>query len=202
VHSLQKNPEKNGSIGILGAFNSEKGRWAVIFDDHHSINFKQENLHLMPDIDASDKSEPPTAKLYITNLSASTTEEDLITLFGGIGSLAKSQYTRDKGVRKGSSKGFQDEWPYAVKLYKPGSKGGDASVEYADRLAAKAAVQTYNGYRLKDARIGVALAGAGQVFEKRELTLPWHLREENIGRIADNRKIHDSGPLDAPNKRA
>merc|ERR1711924_290757 len=130
---------------------------------------------------------------------------DLEKLFGGIGTIARSPIKRehlswkflkdenDAKGRKGTSKGFQDEWPLAIKLYKPGKEGGDAQVEYTDRLAAKAAVNTFNGFKLKDNSIGVKYAGQGQVFEQRELTLPWHLREENKGKMADGMKIHDAG---------
>merc|ERR1712183_160299 len=75
VKGLQKNPEKNGSIGSLVEFNKEKGRWVVKFALGNN-NFKEENLELLPDNSDvfDDNEEPPTAKIYITKLSAETTE--------------------------------------------------------------------------------------------------------------------------------
>lgn len=181
VHGLQKNPEKNGAIGVLGDFNKEKSRWMVEFSSGSSNNFKEDNLEVLPDVEEADDpdEEIPTAKIYITNLAADTTDKDLIALFGGLGVIAKEAQRGSKG----GAKGFADQWPYAVKLYKPGRDKGDASLEYQDKLAAKAAVRTYNGYRIKGSRIGVAYAGVGKKYEERELTLPWAEREENQSKI-------------------
>jgi RNA recognition motif-containing protein len=181
VKGLQKNPEKNGAIGVLGEFNKEKGRWLVEFS-MSSNNFKEENLELMQDSDqvVDDNEEPPTSKIYITNLSAETTVKDLSELFKGVGVIAK-EAERDN---RGGKKGFRDQWPEAIKIYKPGRANGDGCVEYQDKFAAKAAVKTFDGYRLKGSKIGVAYAGQGRKYEARELTLPWAEREENLGRIA------------------
>lgn len=180
VHGLAKNPEKNGAIGVLGDFNKEKARWAVDFSSGSSNNFKEDNLEVLPDVkEDDDDEEAPTAKIYITNLSADTTDKDLIALFGGLGVIAKETQRSSKG----GAKGFADQWPYAVKLYKPGRDKGDGCLEYQDKLAAKAAIRTYNGYRLKGSRIGVAYAGTGKKYEERELTLPWAEREENQSKV-------------------
>ena len=72
-----------------------------------------------------DDSSIPTAKLYITNLSAETEESHLIALFSKVGVLAKEPIRNAKG----STKGYQDEWPFAVKIYKPGTEGGDGCAD-------------------------------------------------------------------------
>jgi RNA-binding protein FUS len=177
VKGLQKNPEKNGSMGKLTEFITDKGRWAVELSAGKH-NFKEENLELMPDnSDFDDKSEPPTAKIYITGLAADITDKDLIQLFGGVGLIAKEtpKSSRDRG--------FEDQWPFAVKLYKPGRSNGDACVTYMDPHAAKAAIKTYNRYKLKGTKITVAYAGQGRKYEEVELQLPWHMREENQGKL-------------------
>jgi len=180
VHGLKNNPEKNGAIGILGDFNKEKSRWMVEFSSGSSNNFKEENLEVLPDVvEDDDDEEIPTSKIYITNLAADTTDKDLIALFGGLGVIAKEPQRSSKG----GAKGFADQWPYAVKLYKPGRDKGDGCLEYQDKLAAKAAIKTYHGYRLKGSRIGVAYAGTGKKYEERELTLPWAEREENQSKV-------------------
>merc|ERR1740117_1410497 len=63
---------------------------------------------------------------------------------------------------KGMTKGYQDEWPFAVKLYKPGRDGGDGCVEYMHKASAKAAIKAYNGYSLKGSTIKVEYAGGGE----------------------------------------
>mmetsp|Transcript_84143 Transcript_84143/g.132870 ORF Transcript_84143/g.132870 Transcript_84143/m.132870 type:complete len:225 (+) Transcript_84143:60-734(+) len=184
VHGLQKNPEKNGAIGILREYNSEKGRWNCELA-LGSNNFKEENLELLPDnkhVDGMRDSDIPTAKLYISGLAAETVDTDLINLFQGVGVLQKEP-PKDS---RGNSIGFQDTWPPAVKLYKPGTRNGDGTVEYMDKVAAKAAIKTYNGYRLKGAKIRVDFAGAGRKYEARELTRPWAEREENLSKLKVN----------------
>lgn len=175
LKGLQKNPEKNGTIGTLVEFNQDKGRWAVSLSAGNT-NLKEENMELMPDNSdvVDEKQEPPTAKIYITHLAASTKEKDLVGLFGAIGKIAK---------QKQPGRGFEDQWPYAVKLYKPGRDDGDACVEYMDPQAAKFAIKTYNRFKFKGNKIGVAYAGQGKTFEAAELQLPWHLREENQGKL-------------------
>lgn len=178
VKGLQKNPEKNGSIGKLMEFNAEKGRWAVELTGSTN-NFKEDNLELMPDNSdiIDERAEPPTAKIYISGLAAAITEKDLQALFGGCGMIAKE---KPKNTR---SPGFEDQWPYAIKIYKPGQDNGDAALSYMDPFAAKAAIKTYNRYKFKGSKIKVEYAGQGKTFEKVELQLPWHMRPENMGRM-------------------
>jgi len=159
VVGLQSNPEKNGSLGTLLTYVTEKQRWAVEFHNGSVNNFKVDNLQLVEDTAASstveDTGDIPTAKIYINNLAAETTADHLIALFCGIGMIAKQPVLNAKG----KSKGYEDEWPFAVKLYKPGTEGGDARVEFKDKLAAKAAIKAYNGHALKGSTISVAYAG-------------------------------------------
>merc|ERR1719487_2567086 len=144
-------------MGSLVEFIQEKGRWAVSFSAGNN-NFKEENLELMPDnSDVIDEhEEPPTAKIYIAGLAAEITEKDLQDLFGGCGVIAKEM------PKDSRNRGFQDQWPFAVKLYKPGKEGGDACVEYMDPHAAKAAIKTYNRYKWKGSKISVSYAGQGR----------------------------------------
>jgi len=185
VQGLQKNPEKNGAIGTLLEYNEEKSRWVVEFPSSATNNFKAENLEPMAEGDKEtaedDDEDPPTPKVYITGLDSSVVEQDLVQLFSGLGALAKEPVRNSKG----SAKGFRDEWPFAVKIYKPGKKDGDACVEYMDKMAAKAAIKTFNGYKLKGSKITVQYAGQGKKYEPRELTLPWAERQENDGRRDD-----------------
>lgn len=162
IVGLQKNPEKNGSLGTLISYVREKERWAVEFRNGSTNNFKVDNLQLVEEPAASaaavdESGEIPTAKIYISNLSAETTTEHLIKLFGGVGMLAREPFRNAKG----NTKGYPDEWPFAVKLYKPGTAGGDACVEFMERIAAKEAIRTYNGYVLGGSTITVEYAGGG-----------------------------------------
>lgn len=172
---MQKNPEKNGALGDVISFNKEKGRWLVEFSNGTSNNFKEENLEVTAKIEADDDKdeEIPTAKLYITNLAAEVEEKDLVDLFSRIGVLAKAP-VRDK---RGNKQGFEDQWPYAVKIYKPGRRGGDGSVEYVDKFAAKAGIKSLNGYTFKGSKIGVSYAGQGKTYAKTELRMSWAEKE-------------------------
>jgi len=179
IQGLQKNPEKNGSIGTLVEFNEAKGRWLVEFASGATNNFKAENLEVVMAAAAEpddDNEEIPTPKVYISNLSADTTVADLIQLFSGLGQLAKEPVRNSKG----SKEGFADQWPPACKLYRPGRPNGDGCLEYVDKFAARAAIKTYNGYKLKGNKISVAYAGQGRKYESRELTPSWV--ERNAGR--------------------
>merc|ERR1712127_380487 len=98
-------------------------------------------------------------------------------LFGAIGKVARE---RPKSAR---DRGFEDTWPFAVKLYKPGRNDGDACITYVDAYAARAAIKTYHRYRLKGGKLGVKYAGQGREYQRVELQLPWHLREENQGKL-------------------
>lgn len=160
VQDLASNKDKNGSIGELVEYIAAKGRWTVLFGNKTTNNFKIDNLviqDVQPQIMEEDVGEIPTAKIYITNLSKDTNESHLIHLFGGIGALAKEPLKNAKG----KSKGYADEWPFAVKLYKPGVEGGDACVEFIDKCSARAAIKTYNGHSLRGSTIQVAYAGGG-----------------------------------------
>mmetsp|Transcript_113940 Transcript_113940/g.322573 ORF Transcript_113940/g.322573 Transcript_113940/m.322573 type:complete len:267 (-) Transcript_113940:92-892(-) len=162
VTGLVKNPEKNGSIGKLVEFVQAKERWAVLFDSSMIHNFKVENLKFVKEggpaaEDEGDTGDIPTPKVYVTNLPGSTTEDDLMALFSGIGVIAKVPVRNSKG----NTKGFPDQWPPAVKLYKPGRDGGDACVEFEDRSSARAAIKTFQGHVLKGMKLGVEYAGQG-----------------------------------------
>jgi len=163
VVGLQNNPDKNGSLGTLFTYVTEKQRWTVEFHNGSRNNFKVENLQLVDEMPAAsastgdDNGDIPTPKIYISNLSADTTHDHLIALFSKIGLLAREPVLNAKG----KSKGFEDEWPFAVKLYKPGHEGGDACVQFVDKAAAKAAINVYNGHVLRGSIIGVEYAGGG-----------------------------------------
>merc|ERR1740117_672239 len=100
-----------------------------------------------------------------------------MALFGGCGVIAKAK------PKQSRDRGFEDQWPFDVKIYKPGKEGGDGQVTFQDPLAAKAAIKTYNRYKFKGAKIKVAYAGQGREYEQVELQLPWHMREENMGKM-------------------
>eukprot|EP00747_Dinoflagellata_sp_TGD_P003611 gnl/TRDRNA2_/TRDRNA2_109322_c0_seq1.p1 gnl/TRDRNA2_/TRDRNA2_109322_c0~~gnl/TRDRNA2_/TRDRNA2_109322_c0_seq1.p1 ORF type:complete len:276 (+),score=61.94 gnl/TRDRNA2_/TRDRNA2_109322_c0_seq1:69-896(+) len=208
VHGLQKNPEKNGSIGILQEYISDKDRWCVLFDSGSTNNFKMDNLLIIEDevpetAAAADESEIPTPKIYVKGLTADTTKDHLIKLFGGIGTLAREPLRNAKG----STKGYEDEWPFAVKLYKPGQDGGDAMVEFVDKCSAKAAIKTFDGYTLKGARISVEYAGGGEEW-KEKVGKPRE-RSRSRERLAEIARLKDSlrsrelmGDLQEPGSRS
>lgn len=165
VIGLQKNPEKNGSLGTLQSYVAEKERWAVEFRNGSQNNFKAENLQVVDDGSskaevADEKDEDiPTAKVYVSNLSADTTADHLTKLFSGSGLIAREPVRNAKG----KSKGYEDEWPFAVKLYKPGTEGGDACVEFVNKFSAKAAIKSLQGHVLRGATINVSYAGGGPI---------------------------------------
>merc|ERR1712176_1352763 len=98
-----------------------------------------------------------TSKVYVTNLSKETKVDDLVSLFSKQGMLARTP----QKDHKGRPQGFPDEWPFAVKIYKPGSDGGDALVEYVDKESARSAIKSLNGHLLLGATINVQIAGGG-----------------------------------------
>lgn len=163
VVGLKSNPEKNGSLGTLFNYVTEKQRWAVEFHNGSINNFKADNLKLVDEAPAAsasaadDAGDIPTSKIYISNLSAETTQDHLISLFGKIGVLAREPILNAKG----KSKGYEDEWPFAVKLYKPGHEGGDACVQFIDKEAARAAIKAYNGHVVRGSTVSVEYAGGG-----------------------------------------
>jgi len=76
-------------------------------------------------------------KLYVGNLSYSTTEEDLRTLFSQAGAVASVELIKDRDT--GSSKGF-------------------AFIEMESQSDAEKAISTYNGYNLDNREIKVSIA--------------------------------------------
>jgi RNA-binding protein FUS len=52
------------------------------------------------------------------------------------------------------------QWPFKIKLYKPGVEGGDAVLTYEDATAAASAPSFFNGAELKGRKIGVTMASA------------------------------------------
>lgn len=169
VTGLQKNPDKNGSIGTLVRYVEEKGRWAVEFHSGSTNNFLADNLEIVekPEEEAAssaagagkgkaeDDAEIPTSKIYISGLSAETTRDHLVELFSGIGLIDKEPVRNAKG----KTKGYSDEWPLFVKLHKPGQENGDATVKFVDPVAAKAAIKSFTGHWLKGSIITVQFAG-------------------------------------------
>mmetsp|Transcript_8916 Transcript_8916/g.16512 ORF Transcript_8916/g.16512 Transcript_8916/m.16512 type:complete len:274 (-) Transcript_8916:125-946(-) len=201
VVGLQNHPEKNGSIGTAFQFLKDKDRWQVEFASGASNNFKAENLQVMEDSAASggsttaeDESDIPTSKIYISNLSADTTEQNLVSLFSGIGALAKEPVRNAKG----NTKGYADEWPYAAKLYKPGKEAGDGCVEFVDKCSARAAIKSFNGHFLKGNTIGVAYATGGEIKvdtrtpDERERSRE---RREELGKLTKKLKEEKGNPL-------
>lgn len=160
VKDLASNKEKNGTVGTLVEFVASKDRWAVVFGNHNTNNFRLENLAVVEDspVEEGSDSEIPTAKVYITNLPGGATEDNLVKLFGCMGSLDREPVRNAKG----QTKGFPDEWPFAVKLYKPGTQGGDALVRYEARISARAAVRRLNGHEMMGSVLGVSYAGGGK----------------------------------------
>lgn len=76
-------------------------------------------------------------KVYVGNLSYSTTEQDLRELFAQAGTVASVALIKDRDT--GQSKGF-------------------AFVEMSTQSEAEKAIQTYNGYTLADRPLKVNLA--------------------------------------------
>lgn len=169
VTGLQKNPDKNGSMGTLVKYVEEKGRWAVEFHSGSTNNFLADNLEIVekPGEEAAssaagagkgqgeDDAEIPTSKIYISGLSAETSREHLVELFSSIGMIDKEPVLNAKG----KTKGYSDEWGLSVKLYKPGQENGDAAIKFVDKVAAKSAIKTFNGHSLKGSIITVQFAG-------------------------------------------
>ena len=76
-------------------------------------------------------------KLYVGNLSYTTTEEDLRTLFSQAGEVASVELIKDRDT--GNSKGF-------------------AFVEMNNQSAAEKAITSFNGYSLGNREIKVNIA--------------------------------------------
>lgn len=77
------------------------------------------------------------AKLYVGNLSFSTTEDQLRTLFAQAGNVASVALIKDRDT--GRSKGF-------------------AFVEMASQSEAEAAIKQFNGYSLDNRQLKVNIA--------------------------------------------
>jgi len=77
------------------------------------------------------------SKLYVGNLSYSTTEDDLRTLFMQAGTVTSVALIKDRD--SGRSKGF-------------------AFVEMSNQVEAEKAISTFNGYHLGDRELKVNLA--------------------------------------------
>lgn len=92
----------------------------------------------------------PNNRIYISGLSASVTEDEVVTFFSQIGVVAR---------RKIKGK-FKDEWPFQVYLYqnKDGTNKGDAALTYEDPATAHQAVSFFNGNELKGSKIEVSMA--------------------------------------------
>ena len=76
-------------------------------------------------------------KIYVGNLSYSTTEDDLRTLFTQAGTVTSVALIKDRDT--GQSKGF-------------------AFIEMGSQAEAEKAIQTFNGYTLSDRPLKVNLA--------------------------------------------
>jgi RNA recognition motif-containing protein len=77
------------------------------------------------------------SKLYVGNLSYSTTEDDLRTLFTQAGTVSSVALIKDRD--SGQSKGF-------------------AFVEMSTQVEAEKAISTFNGYQMGDRELKVSLA--------------------------------------------
>jgi RNA recognition motif-containing protein len=77
------------------------------------------------------------SKLYVGNLSYSTTEDDLRTLFAQAGNVASVAVIKDRD--SGRSKGF-------------------AFVEMSNQAEAQKAISMFNGFSLQDRELKVSIA--------------------------------------------
>lgn len=82
---------------------------------------------------------PLETKIYVSGLPANTTEEMLVEHFSISGKIAR------KRPHKG--RGFPDQWPYNIKLYRDdnGVFKGDALITYEDPNAASTAPSFFDG---------------------------------------------------------
>eukprot|EP00746_Dinoflagellata_sp_MGD_P163595 gnl/MRDRNA2_/MRDRNA2_91732_c1_seq1.p1 gnl/MRDRNA2_/MRDRNA2_91732_c1~~gnl/MRDRNA2_/MRDRNA2_91732_c1_seq1.p1 ORF type:complete len:211 (+),score=54.47 gnl/MRDRNA2_/MRDRNA2_91732_c1_seq1:85-717(+) len=145
----------HGSIGEAVEWLTDKDRWKIKFPSGSTKNFKIENLSVF------DDAKPPLPegctkfwKIYITNLSKQVTKQNLLDYFSKVGTIAKERQVD----RKGAPVGYKDQWPHAVKLYKPGEQGGDALLEFEDSEAAWESLRQ-NGKEFLGSKIGVEVAG-------------------------------------------
>ncbi|CAN1266544.1 Transcription initiation factor TFIID subunit 15b, partial [Linum perenne] len=90
------------------------------------------------------------SRIYISNLPADVTVEELQELFGGIGQVGKIKQKR----------GYKDQWPWNIKIYtdEKGNNKGDAVLSYEDPSAAHSAGGFYNNYDMRGQKISVVMA--------------------------------------------
>ncbi|KAM0948090.1 putative RNA recognition motif domain, Zinc finger, RanBP2-type, RNA-binding domain superfamily [Dioscorea sansibarensis] len=90
------------------------------------------------------------SRIYISNLPADVTIDELRDLFGGIGQVGRIKQKR----------GYKDQWPWNIKIYtdEQGNNKGDAVLSYEDPSAAHSAGGFYNNYDLRGYRISVTMA--------------------------------------------
>ena len=77
------------------------------------------------------------SKLYVGNLSYSTTEDDLKALFAGAGTVSSVALIKDRD--SGQSKGF-------------------AFVEMSTQVEAEKAISMFNGYQMSERELKVSMA--------------------------------------------
>merc|ERR1719253_898856 len=151
------NAQLNGTKGKIVEWRPDKERWAV----HLNVGVKNllpKNLKPAVKEEEVDYSKTPTTgnKVYVSYLHRKTTEDDLLKLFSACGIIAKIP----QKDHKGAPDGFPDEWPHAIKMYKPGRDRGDALVEYQDPFAAAAAVKQLHQKEVHGKKIRVEFASA------------------------------------------
>ncbi|CAI0549015.1 unnamed protein product [Linum tenue] len=100
------------------------------------------------------------SRIYISNLPADVTVEELQELFGGIGQVGRIKQKR----------GYKDQWPWNIKIYtdEKGNQKGDAVLSYEDPSAAHSAGGFYNNHEMRGNKISVMMA------EKTALRQPEH----------------------------
>ncbi|KAG6602982.1 tbp-associated factor 15b [Phytophthora cinnamomi] len=95
--------------------------------------------------------DPTWARIYISNLPADVTSDELQEMFGAIGVVAREKQKR----------GYKDQWPFKIKIYTDaaGQPKGDAVLTYEDSNAARTAPEFFNGADIRGKTIKVELAG-------------------------------------------
>ncbi|KAF4037628.1 hypothetical protein GN244_ATG10364 [Phytophthora infestans] len=95
--------------------------------------------------------DPTWARIYISNLPADVTSDELQEMFGAIGVVAREKQKR----------GFKDQWPFKIKIYTDtdGQPKGDAVLTFEDSNAARTAPEFFNGADIRGKTIKVELAG-------------------------------------------
>ncbi|CEG42024.1 tbp-associated factor 15b [Plasmopara halstedii] len=118
-------------------------------EDHHEENQPQASEAWDPAKEALD--DPTWARIYISNLPADTTTDELQEMFGAIGVVAREKQKR----------GYKDQWPFKIKIYTDagGQPKGDAVLTYEDSNAARTAPDFFNGSEIRGKVIKVELAG-------------------------------------------